>query len=137
MSPDTTVSVTAAQLNKDGTLQSAGLQQKVGRTLSNVQHLVGGASYHVGAHSVSAEVRGTEFEILVRANGTNLIKVFVGSVKVAGATSITLNAGQEVDADANGKLSNPRPIQPDTQHPSPQPAQCAHDSPPPPTPAPP
>src|SRR5216683_2235590 len=125
MSPDTTVSVTAAQLNKDGTLQSAGLQQKVGRTLSSVQHLVGGASYHVGGHSVSAEVRGTEFEILVRANGTNLIKVFVGAVKVAGATSITLNAGQEVDADANGKLSNPRPIQPDTQDPYPQAVQCA------------
>ncbi len=125
MSPDTTVSVTAAQLNKDGTLQSAGLQQKVGRTLSNVQHLVSGASYHVGGHSVSAEVRGTEFEILVRANGTNLIKVFVGSVKVAGATSITLNAGQEVDADADGKLSNPRPIQPDTQDPYPQAVQCA------------
>jgi len=125
MSPDTTVSVTAAQLNKDGTLQSAGLQQKVGRTLSSVQHLVGGASYHVGGHSVSAEVRGTEFEILVRANGTNLIKVFVGAVKVAGATSIILNAGQEVDADANGKLSSPRPIQPDTQDPYPQAVQCA------------
>ncbi len=125
MSPDTTATVTAAQLNKDGTLQSAGVLQKIGRTLTNVQHLVGGASFHVGGHSVSAEVRGTQFEVLVRSNGTNLIKVFDGSVRVAGATTITLNANQEVDADANGKLSNPRPIQPDTQDPYPLAVQCA------------
>jgi hypothetical protein len=125
MSPDTTATVTAAQLNKDGTLQSAGIAQKIGRTLSNVQHLVGGATFHVGGHSVSAEVRGTQFEVLVRSNGTNLIKVFQGSVKVAGATTITLTGNQEVDADANGKLSKARPIQPETQDPYPPAVQCA------------
>jgi FecR protein len=125
MSPDTTATVTAAQLNKDGTLQSAGVAQKIGRTLSNVQHLVGGATFHVGGHSVSAEVRGTQFEVLVRSNGTNLIKVFNGSVRVAGATTITLTANQEVDADANGKLSKPRSIQPETQDPYPLAVQCA------------
>jgi hypothetical protein len=125
MSPDTTVTVTAAQLNKDGTLQSAGLAQKIGRTLSNVQHLVGGATFHVGGHSVSAEVRGTQFEVLVRSNGTNLIKVFDGSVRVAGATTITLTANHEVDADANGKLSTARLIQPETQDPYPPAVQCA------------
>ena len=125
MSSDTTLTVTSAQLNKDGTLQSAGLAQKIGRTLSNVQHLISGSSFHVGGHSVSAEVRGTQFEVLVRANGTNLIKVFDGSVKVAGTTTITLAAGQEVDADANGRLSAPRPIQADAQDPYPLAAQCA------------
>jgi hypothetical protein len=125
MSSDTTVSVTAAQLNKDGTLQSAGLAQRVGRTFSNVQHLISGASFKVGGHSVSAEVRGTQFEVLVRANGTNLIKVFEGSVKVAGSTTITLTAEQEVEVDANGRLSAPRPIQPDTQDPYPPAAKCA------------
>jgi hypothetical protein len=125
LSPDTTVTVTSAQLNKDGTLQSAGIAQKIGRTLSNVQHLIGGASFHVGGHSVTAEVRGTQFEVLVRSNGTNLIKVFDGSVKVAGATTITLKAGQEVDADAGGRLSAPRPIQPEAQDPYPLAAQCA------------
>src|SRR6266566_4528184 len=92
MSPDTTLTVTSAQLNKNGTLQSAGVAQKIGRTLSNVQHL---------------------------------IKVFEGSVKVAGATTITLNAEQEVDADANGKLSAPRNIGADPQDPYPLAAQCA------------
>jgi FecR-like protein len=125
MSPDTTATVTAAQLNKDGTLQSAGIVQKIGRTLSNVQHLVGGATFHVGGHSVSAEVRGTQFEVLVRSNGTNLIKVFEGSVRVAGTTTITLTANHEVEADANGKLSNSRLIQPETQDPYPQAAKCA------------
>ena len=125
MSPDTIVTVTAAQLNRDGTLHSASLVQKIGRTLSNVQHLVGGATFHVGGHSVSAEVRGTQFEVLVRANATNLIKVFEGSVRVTGTTAITLAANQEVDADANGKLSNPRAIQPETQDPYPLAVQCA------------
>src|SRR5260370_1021255 len=125
MSPDTTAAVTVAQLNRDGTLQSAGVTQKIGRTLSSVQHLVGGATFHVAGHSVSADVRGTQFEVLVRANGTNLIKVFDGSVRVAGATTITLTANQEVDADANGKLSKPRLIQPDPQDPYPLAAQCA------------
>ena len=124
MSPDTTLTVTSAQLNKDGTLQSAGVAQKIGRTFSSVQHLIGGASFHVGGHSVSAEVRGTQFEVLVRANGTNLIKVFEGLVRVAGATTITLSAGQEVDADAGGRLSAPRQIAADSQDPYPLAAQC-------------
>src|SRR6478735_8615398 len=72
MSPNTTVTVDAAQLSHDGNLQSASLTQKVGRTFTNVQHLVSGASFKVGGHSVSASVRGTQFEVLVRANFTNL-----------------------------------------------------------------
>ena len=61
MSPDTTVTLTAAQLQKNGNLQSASVVQKVGRTFTSVQHLVSGASFQVGGHSVSAQVRGTEF----------------------------------------------------------------------------
>src|SRR3984893_6409547 len=105
MAPDTTVTVTAAQLTHDGKLQSASLVQKVGRTFSSVQHLSNGAPFQVGGHSVSASVRGTEFEVLVRTNGTNVIKVFDGSVTVSGTTTTTLTAGQQIDADANGKLS--------------------------------
>ena len=40
MSPNTTVTVTAVQLSHDGNLQSASLTQRVGRTFTNVQHLV-------------------------------------------------------------------------------------------------
>jgi hypothetical protein len=92
--------------------------------LTNVQHLVSGASFQVGGRSVSASVRGTQFEVLVRPDHTNLIKVFDGTVKVSGSTSATLNANQQIDADANGRLSNLRAIQPDLQDPFPVLAQC-------------
>ncbi len=82
-----------------------------------MQHLVGGATFKLGGHSVSASVRGTEFEVLVRPDNTNLIKVFDGTVKVSGKTSATLNAGQEIDADANGTLSPARAIRPDRNDP--------------------
>ena len=125
MSPDTSVTLTAVQLQKNGDLQSASVIQKVGRTLTSVQHLATGASFQVGGHSVSAQVRGTEFEVLVRSNGTNLIKVFDGTVTVSGAATIRLPSGQQIDADANGRLSNQRPIQPDAQDPYPLTAQCS------------
>jgi hypothetical protein len=126
MSPDTTVTLTAAQLQKDGTLQSASVNQKIGRTFSSVQHLASGASFKVGGHSVSAQVRGTEFEVLVRSNNTNLIKVFDGTVTVSGGgASVTLTSGQEIDADANGKLSPKRAIQADAQDPYPLTSQCS------------
>ena len=125
MAPATTVTLTSAQLAKDGNLQSASLVQKVGRTFTNVQHLVSGASFQVGGHSVSAAVRGTQFEVLVRPNNTNLIKVFDGTVKVSGKTTATLTAGQQIDADANGTLSGQGPIKPEAQDPYALEAQCA------------
>ncbi|HEY6114458.1 MAG TPA: FecR family protein [Candidatus Dormibacteraeota bacterium] len=124
LAPSTTVQITQVQLQKTGQLQNAELVQKTGRTLANVQHLVGGATFKVGGHAVSASVRGTEFEVLVRADGTNLIKVFDGTVKVAGKTNATLNAGQEIDADANGTLSAPRAIRPDRADPYQLVAEC-------------
>lgn len=125
MSPNTTVTVTAAKLAHDGTLQSASLVQRVGRTFTNVQHLVGGATFTVGGHSVNASVRGTQFEVLVRADQTNLIKVFAGTVKVSGTTTASVTAGQQIDADANGRLSGQGPIKPETADPYTLEAQCA------------
>lgn len=117
LSPDTTVTVQAAQLGNSGGLKSATLQQKVGRTLSEVQHLAGGASFQVAGHSVGAEVRGTQFEVLVRPDGSNQIKVFEGTVQVTGKTTITLNAGEQVDASPDGTLGTKRSIQPDPNDP--------------------
>jgi len=126
MSPDTRVTITAVQLQRTGGLQQASVVQKIGRTFTSVEHLATGASFQVGGHSVSAQVRGTQFEVLVRSNNTNLIKVFDGTVTVAGAgTPVKVTAGQEIDADANGKLSNPRAIQPDALDPYPLTAQCS------------
>src|SRR5258708_18049273 len=125
MSPDTQVTLTSAQLQKNGNLQSASVAQRIGRTFSSVEHLAGGASFQVAGHSVSAQVRGTQFEVLVRSDNTNLIKVFDGTVTVAGTTTVKLTAGQQIDADANGRLSNQRGIQPDPQDPYPLTTQCS------------
>jgi len=124
VSPDTTITIQAAQLNNAGSLKSATIQQKIGRTLSEVQHLAGGSTFQVGGHSVSAEVRGTEFEVLVRPDSSNQIKVFGGTVQVTGQTTVTLNAGEQVDADPNGKLAPKRSITPDRLDPFQLAAQC-------------
>lgn len=127
MSPSTEVRITGVQLQKNGNLQAAEVVQKLGRTLVNVQHLASGASFKVDGHSVSAQVRGTQFEVLVRATSTNLIKVFVGTVGVSGGgRTVNVNAGQEIDAAANGTLAQPRPIQRDPLDPYPLIAQCTN-----------
>ena len=125
ISPNSTVTVTAVRLQKGGSLQSVSLSQKIGRTFINVQKLVSGATFQVGGHSVSAQVRGTQFEMFVRANGTNLIKVFDGQVRVAGKTTVSVSGGQEVDVAADGTVAAPRPITNDPQDPYPLAAQCA------------
>lgn len=127
MSPSTEVRITSVQLQKTGNLQTAEVLQKAGRTLVNVQHLATGATLIIDGHSVSAQVRGTQFELLVRANNTNLIKVFIGAVAVSGGgRTVTANAGQEIDAAANGTLSAPRPIRRDPLDPYPLIAQCTN-----------
>jgi hypothetical protein len=125
MAPQTTVRIAGVQLQRSGTLQSADVVQKIGRTLVNVQHLAGGASFKVGGHSVTAQVRGTQFEVLVRQDNTNLIKVFDGTVTVSGKQTRAVSAGQEIDADADGNLSAVRPIRRDTLDPYALTAQCA------------
>lgn len=125
LAPGSTVQVNSVQLQRDGNVQSISLLEKAGRTFTNVQHLTSGASFTVSGHSVTAAVRGTQFEVLVRSDGTNRIWVFVGTVKVSGKTSATLNAGQEIDADPSGNLSNLRSNQFDPQDPFPLAAQCA------------
>jgi len=125
LAPSTTVQISSVQLQRGGALQTASVLQKAGRTLMNVQHLTSGASFKVGGHSVSAEVRGTQFEVLVRPDGTNLIKVFDGTVTVSGKQTRQVKAGQEIDADANGNLSAVRAIRRDTDDPYALAAECA------------
>src|SRR5437879_6920076 len=108
MSPNSEVQITKVQLQKAGNLDAVEVAQKAGRTLVNVQHLASGSTFKIDGHSVSAEVRGTQFEVLVRQNNTNLFKVFVGSVSVNGTTKQTVNAGQEVDVSANGRSEERR-----------------------------
>lgn len=125
MAPQTTVQIQSIQLQKGGNVQAVEALQKTGRTLVNVQHLANGATFKVNGHSVSATVRGTQFEMLVRPNGTILIKVFEGTVRVSGKTTVDVTAGNEIEVDANGNLSAVRPIQRDPQDPYPMATQCS------------
>ena len=124
LAPNTTVTIQSAQLNNAGTLKSASLAEKIGRTFSVVQKLAGGASFSVAGHSVSAQVRGTQFEVNVNSDQSNLIKVFEGTIQVVGQTTITLNTGQQVAADPNGRLGAASPLQQDLQDPFQMEQQC-------------
>jgi FecR protein len=125
MAPGTTLKISSIQLKKTGELQSADIVQKVGRTFVNVQHLVSGSTFKVHGHSVTAEVRGTQFELLARADNSSTIKVFDGTVTVAGKQTRRVSAGQEVDVDANGDVSAPHASTRDLADPFALTTQCA------------
>jgi FecR protein len=125
LAPGTSVVINNVQLQKNGNVQAISVAQKVGRTFTNVQHLASGASFSVSGHSVTAAVRGTQFEILVRPDHTNRIWVFVGQVRVTGKTSVTMTAGQEMDVDASGQLGSPHGSTFDPTDPFPMAQQCS------------
>lgn len=125
LAPGSAVQINSVKLQKNGNLQTIALAQQVGRTFTNVQHLANGANFTVSGHGVTAAVRGTQFEILVRSDHSNRIWVFVGRVAVTGKTSVTMTAGQELDIDANGNLSNLRASQFDPTDPFPMAQQCS------------
>jgi FecR-like protein len=110
----TQVGITQATLDSHGGLHHADLQQESGRTLSTVQSLVGGGQFGVKGHGIDAEVRGTEFEIFVRPDGTILVKLFVGKLQLgARQNSVNLIAGQQTVVDNNGRASAPAAIVPE------------------------
>ena len=99
-------------------LHDVSLTQQVGRIFTNVQHLVSGASFDVHGKAATASVRGTKFEVLIAANGTMTVKVFVGTVTLHNSSgSVTINAGQQAIANPNGSIGPAGPIQPDPNDP--------------------
>jgi hypothetical protein len=117
LAPKTEITVSAAHFDKSGNLHDVSITEKAGRTLSSVQHLVGGASFQVVGNSTTASVRGTLFEILVNADGSVVIKLFQGSLDVDGKNHVHLTAGQQVTVDPQGNVGSPGPIQPDPNDP--------------------
>ena len=117
MAGDTEITLTTAHFAKTGNLQDASILQKVGRTLTNVQHLVSGASFKVAGQSAVASVRGTKFEVLVNADGTMLVKLFDGELDLDGKNHVHLTAGQQATVDAQGNIGPAGPIQPDPNDP--------------------
>src|ERR1700730_15562041 len=114
---DTQITLTAAHFTKTGDLQDVSLLQKAGRTFTNVQHLVSGATFKVAGQSAVASVRGTKFEVLVNADGSMLVKLFDGELDLDGKNHVHLVGNQQATVDAQGNVGAAGPIQADLNDP--------------------
>ncbi|HEY8863455.1 MAG TPA: FecR family protein [Candidatus Dormibacteraeota bacterium] len=121
LASDTEITLDAAHFTKSGNLHDAKITQKIGRTLTSVQHLVSGARFDVAGQSAVASVRGTKFEVYTKADGTMIVKLFDGSLDLTSKTGAKahLNAppGVQVTVDAQGNIGPVGPIQPDPNDP--------------------
>jgi hypothetical protein len=120
LASDTEITLAAAHFSKAGDLHDVSITEKIGRTLTNVQHLVSGATFKVAGQAAVASVRGTKFEVFIKADGTMLVKLFDGQLDFDskdGKNHVHLVAGQQATADPLGNIGNPGPIQPDPNDP--------------------
>jgi FecR-like protein len=118
LASNTTVKLDSAHFTKTGNMHDVSLTQQVGRTFTNVQHLVSGASFDVHGKSATASVRGTKFEVYIKTDGTMIIKLFDGTLVVtSGKGTVTLHSPQQVTVDADGNIGPPGPITPDPDDP--------------------
>jgi hypothetical protein len=113
----TQISLDAAHFSKSGTLHDAKITEKIGRTLTSAQHLVSGATFKVAGQSAVASVRGTKFEVYIKADGTMIVKLFEGVLDFDGKNHVHLVAGQQATADPQGNIGPAGPIQPDPDDP--------------------
>ena len=86
----TTITLDSAHFTKTGTLHDAKILQQVGRTFTNVQHLVSGATFQVAGQSATATVRGTKFEVYIKSDGTMTVKLFEGTLDFDGKNHVHL-----------------------------------------------
>ena len=113
-----TIRLDSAHFTKNGNLRDVKFTQQIGRTLTNVQHLVSGSTFDVAGAHATASVRGTKFEVYIKSDGTMIVKVFQGTVILHnGSGSVTINAGQQAQANPDGSLTAAGPIQPDPDDP--------------------
>jgi hypothetical protein len=118
MAGDTQIKLTSAHFAKSGNLHDVSILQKVGRTFTNVQHLIGGATFKVAGQSAVASVRGTQFEVVMNADGTMVVKLFVGLLHLEGTKNfVDLVAPQQATVNAQGNVGPAGPILPDPNDP--------------------
>jgi hypothetical protein len=118
LASNTTVRLDSAHFTKGGNMHDVSLTQQIGRTFTNVQHLVSGSTFDVHGKSATASVRGTKFEVYIKSDGTMIIKLFEGTLTVtSGKSSVTLHAGQQVTVSADGTIGPVGPIVPDPDDP--------------------
>jgi FecR protein len=114
---DTRIILTSAHFAKSGSLHDVSILQKAGRTFTNVQHLVAGASFKVAGQSAVASVRGTKFEVVMNADGTMLVKLFNGVLDLTGKNTVHLVAPQQSTVNSLGNVEAAGPILPDPNDP--------------------
>jgi hypothetical protein len=113
----TEIALDSAHFTKNGSLHDARITEKVGRTLTSVQHLVAGATFQVAGQSAVASVRGTKFEVFIKPDGTMIVKLFDGQLDFEGKNRVPLTSGQQATADPQGNIGPAVPIQPDPDDP--------------------
>src|SRR5256885_8965638 len=118
LASDTTIKLDAAHFTKSGNLHDVTLTQQIGRTFTNVQHLVTAATFNVNGKSATASVRGTKFEVYIKTDGTMIIKLFEGHMVVtSGNQDVAMSAPSQVTVDPSGHIGDPGPIVPDPNDP--------------------
>ena len=117
MATNTTITLNSAHFTKSGNLHDVSFTQGVGRTFTNLQHLVSGSTFDVHGKSATASVRGTKFEVYITADGKMTVKLFQGILDFHGVNTVRLVAPQQATADANGNVGPAGPIQPDPNDP--------------------
>src|SRR5207237_3562814 len=118
LASDTTLKLDSAHFTKTGNLHDVTLSQQIGRTFTNVQHLVTGATFNVKGKSATASVRGTKFEVYIKTDGTMIIKLFEGHMVVtSGNQVVAMSAPSQVTIDPSGHIGDPGPIVADPNDP--------------------
>ena len=113
----TTITLDSSHFARSGDLHDSKFVQQIGRTFTNVQHLVSGATFQVAGKSASATVRGTKFEVYITKDGSMTVKLFEGTVDFDGKNHVHLTAGQQATADPDGNVGAPGSILPDPNDP--------------------
>jgi len=117
LASSTEITLSSAHFAKDGNLHDVSIVQKIGRTFTNVQHLVSGATFKVSGQSATATVRGTKFEVYIKPDGTMIVKLFEGQLDFDGKNHVHLTAPQQATADPLGNVGPAGPIVPDPNDP--------------------
>ena len=117
MAGSSQITLTSAHFAKSGNLHDVSILQQAGRTFTNVQHLIGGATFQVKGPSAVASVRGTKFEIIINTDGSMVVKLFVGTLHLQGKNSVDLVAPQQSTVDPSGNVGPAGPIQDDPNDP--------------------
>jgi hypothetical protein len=118
LASNTALQLDSAHFTRSGNMHDVKLVQQVGRTFTNVQHLVSGSSFDVQGKSATASVRGTKFEVYIKPDGTMIVKVWSGTVTLHNATgSVDIHAGQQATVGPDGTIGPAGPITADPDDP--------------------